>query len=61
VIERLNRDLNAVLALPQVRSRLTEFGVELSRAFSPEETREFIRSETVKWAPIVRASGAVVD
>ncbi|MBV1799449.1 tripartite tricarboxylate transporter substrate binding protein [Siccirubricoccus sp. G192] len=61
VIERLNRDLNATLALPQVRGRLTELGVELGRAFSPAEARDFIRAETVKWAPIVRASGAVLD
>jgi tripartite-type tricarboxylate transporter receptor subunit TctC len=61
VVERLNRDLNTTLALPQVRGRLTELGVELGRAFSPAETRDFIRAETVKWAPIVRASGAVLD
>ena len=27
----------------------------------PQETRAFIKAEEAKWAPIVRASGAVVD
>jgi tripartite-type tricarboxylate transporter receptor subunit TctC len=61
VIGRLNRDLNAVLATPQIRGRLTELGVEVGEASSPEETSGFLRAETAKWAPIVRASGAVVD
>jgi tripartite-type tricarboxylate transporter receptor subunit TctC len=61
VVERLNRDLNATLALPRIRGRLTELGVELSKPLSPNETQDFIRSETAKWGPIVRSSGAVLD
>lgn len=61
IVDRLNRDLNATLANPQVRGRLAELGVELTRSFSPAETRDFVRAETAKWAPIVRASGAVLD
>jgi putative tricarboxylic transport membrane protein len=61
IVERLNRDLNATLVNPQVRGRLAELGVELGRSFSPAQTRDFIRAETAKWAPIVRASGAVLD
>ena len=61
VIERLNRELGAILALAQVRSRLAELGVELGRTFSPAETGDFIRAEAAKWAPIIRASGVVLD
>jgi len=61
VVERLNRELGAILTLPHVRGRLAELGVELGRIFSPAETRDFIRAEAAKWAPIVRASGAVLD
>nr|WP_256476108.1 tripartite tricarboxylate transporter substrate binding protein [Siccirubricoccus soli] len=61
VVERLNRELGAVLGLPDIRSRLAELGVEMERAFSPAETGGFIRAEAAKWAPIVRASGASLD
>ncbi|WP_187830413.1 tripartite tricarboxylate transporter substrate binding protein [Siccirubricoccus phaeus] len=61
VVERLNRELGAVLRIPEVRGRLAELGVEMERVLSPAETGDFIRAEAAKWAPIVRASGASLD
>jgi tripartite-type tricarboxylate transporter receptor subunit TctC len=61
VVEPLNRELNATLTAPAIRSRLGELGVEMGQPLSPAETQAFIRTEAAKWAPIVRASGAVLD
>jgi tripartite-type tricarboxylate transporter receptor subunit TctC len=61
VIDRLGRELGGTVALPHVRRRLAELGVELGRTFSPTETGDFIRAEAAKWAPIIRASGIVLD
>jgi tripartite-type tricarboxylate transporter receptor subunit TctC len=44
----------------EVRRHLATHGVEPTPS-TPEELARFIRDETAKWAPIIRASGAVVE
>jgi tripartite-type tricarboxylate transporter receptor subunit TctC len=55
VIERLNRELNAILALPAQREAIAATGSEPAGG-SPEAFGEFIRSETAKWAQVVKAA-----
>src|SRR6266852_2617306 len=52
VIERLNREINAAVAAPEVRQRLLDLGVD-ARASSPEAMRELLVSETAKWKAVV--------
>ena len=52
VIERLNREINAAVAAPELKQRLQELGVD-ARASSPEAMRELIVSETAKWKAVV--------
>jgi len=52
IIERLNKEINAVVAAPDVRQRLQDLGVD-ARASSPEAMRELLVSETVKWKAVV--------
>jgi tripartite-type tricarboxylate transporter receptor subunit TctC len=52
VIERLNREINAAVAVPEVRQRLQDLGVD-ARASSPEGLRELLISETAKWKTVV--------
>jgi tripartite-type tricarboxylate transporter receptor subunit TctC len=49
-----------ILNLPDVRERLSGLGAEIV-ADSPEEFAALVRSEVVKWADIVKKSGAKVD
>ncbi len=60
VVEKLNAAMRGTLADPDVRAHLARHGVEPTPS-SPEELARFIRDETAKWAPIVRASGATPD
>ncbi|WP_203072748.1 Bug family tripartite tricarboxylate transporter substrate binding protein [Falsiroseomonas ponticola] len=60
IVERLNAAMRATLADGDVRAHLARHGVEPTPS-SPEELARFIRDETAKWAPIVRASGATPD
>jgi tripartite-type tricarboxylate transporter receptor subunit TctC len=53
IIERLNRELNAILARPEQRDAIVETGSQPSGG-TPEAFRDFIRSETAKWALVVR-------
>lgn len=60
IIEKINRDVTAVLALPDVRERLAATGAELSPS-TPAELDTFIRNEIAKWAKAVKISGAQAD
>ena len=60
VVARLHHDIVAVLRLPDVAERLSTQGAEAIGS-SPEEFASYIRSETTKWAKVVRASGAKVE
>jgi tripartite-type tricarboxylate transporter receptor subunit TctC len=60
VIERLNQELSALLTEPQMRQALVEKGFE-PLASTPEQFAERIRSETVHWQKIVKASGVTVE
>ncbi|CAH0289205.1 tripartite tricarboxylate transporter substrate binding protein [Roseomonas sp. CECT 9278] len=60
VVERLNTAMRETMADAEVRAHLARHGVEPMPG-SAEELARFIRVETEKWAPIVRASGASVN
>ncbi len=60
VIERLNREFDAILRSKETQEFFAGQGAE-SGGGSPEALDEFVRSETDKWAKAVKASGAKVD
>ena len=60
IIARMNAAMRETLADRDVAAALEGHGVE-PMLTTPEELARFIREETVKWAPIVRASGAKVE
>ena len=56
VIARLNREITAAVASPEVRAKLAELGVE-ARAGSPESARELLASEIRRWSQVIKDSG----
>ena len=60
IIMTLNRAMREALRDPEIGVSLRRHGVEPVPS-SPEELGRFIREETAKWAPVIRASGATVD
>ncbi|MEO6064368.1 MAG: tripartite tricarboxylate transporter substrate binding protein [Lysobacterales bacterium] len=60
IIARLNQELAKVLRTPEMRTRMSELGLEIA-ASSPEQFAQHLRSETEKYAKIVKESGAKVD
>lgn len=60
IIERLNREINAVLKAPEVRERLLGMGA-IPGGGTPEELDQVIKSETQKWKKIIEISGATAD
>jgi tripartite-type tricarboxylate transporter receptor subunit TctC len=60
IIAILNREINAGLADPKVRTRLIEMG-GIILSTTPEEFGKVVADETEKWEKAVRFSGASVE
>lgn len=60
IIDRLNREMNAALKSPDARQKLVDAGLDPVGG-TPEEFARLIRSESDKWAPIIKRTGATVD
>jgi len=60
IVKRLNAEIVRALNLPDVREKLGALGAEIV-ADSPEEFSALVKSEVVKWADVVKKSGAKVD
>ena len=57
---RINTETARVLALPDVREKLALLGLDVAPG-TPESLATFIQGETVKWAKVVKESGAKLD
>ena len=56
IIAKLNAESNRVLAMQDLKDRLTNAGVDAAGG-TPEEFGKFIRAEYDKWGPVVKAAG----
>jgi len=55
VVEKLNREISAIVESPQVKEKLREQGLEAD-AMKPEELGALYRKESAKWARVIRDS-----
>lgn len=60
IVEKLNRELNAILDEPETQKRLLALGAEILKS-TPDEFAAYIKSESEKWGNRVRQSGAKVE
>lgn len=60
IVVRLNREIDAILALPDVKARLNSAGLEPVGG-SPDQFRKLMAAEAVKWSDIIRKTGAKLD
>jgi tripartite-type tricarboxylate transporter receptor subunit TctC len=60
IVDRLNKEINAILADPEMRARLADLGTTVL-AGSAADFGKFITEETEKWANVVKISGAKAD
>jgi tripartite-type tricarboxylate transporter receptor subunit TctC len=61
LVERIFAATVATLNDPEVRAKLLASGLQPAPSKTPEEFAEFIRAEGLKWARVVKDSGAKAD
>jgi tripartite-type tricarboxylate transporter receptor subunit TctC len=59
IIGRLNKEINATLAEPEIKAQFANMGTAVE--LSPAEYGKLIAEETEKWSKVVKFSGAKAD
>ena len=60
IVDKLNKEINAILADPKTKSRFAELSASLIPS-SPADFGKLVAEETEKWAKVVKFSGAKPD
>jgi len=60
VIERLNAEMIAALAVPEIRERVLQAGAEPFTS-TPQDFAAMIRDETRKWAQVIKAANVKIN
>jgi len=60
IVERLNHECQAILAMPEVRERLSAMGIAAMPGSAQDATR-FIASEVDKWGKVVKAGNIRIE
>ncbi len=60
IVERLNKEINAGLATPNLKARFADLGASVFPV-SPAEFGKFMADDTEKWGKVVKFSGAKAE
>jgi tripartite-type tricarboxylate transporter receptor subunit TctC len=60
IVDKLNQEVNAVVADPNVEARLANLGI-VPAPMTPSEFGKFIAKETEKWGKVVKTAGMKLD
>jgi tripartite-type tricarboxylate transporter receptor subunit TctC len=60
IVNRLHRDVTAILGSADVKERFAAQGIEPA-ATTPQQFAAIIKTEIAKWSAVVKASGARAD
>jgi tripartite-type tricarboxylate transporter receptor subunit TctC len=60
IAQKINQDVNQILAMPDVQEKLDTYGAE-DGGGSADKFAQFIRSETVKWAKVVKDANVKIE
>ena len=60
IIARLNKEIVAFLALPEMREKLALAGVD-AESSTPEQLGQLLRADTAKWAKIIKSQGIPIN
>jgi tripartite-type tricarboxylate transporter receptor subunit TctC len=60
IVNRLNKELIAVMTMPDIKDFLFKQGLDVAPS-TPEEFTAYIKSEIAKWAKVIKAAGIQVN
>ena len=60
IVDKLNKEINAAIADPAMKTRLANLGAE-PMLMTPAEFEKFIAVETEKWSKVVKLAGIKAD
>jgi tripartite-type tricarboxylate transporter receptor subunit TctC len=60
IIDRLHKEISAILQMPEIKSKLLSQGAQLANK-TPAEFGNFIRAELVKWTDMIKTIGVKAD
>jgi tripartite-type tricarboxylate transporter receptor subunit TctC len=61
VVNKLHQEVVRILALPDVKEKLAEAGIDSGSSASPAEFSAFIAREAVRWSTVVKETGIQVN
>jgi tripartite-type tricarboxylate transporter receptor subunit TctC len=56
IIELLNAAIREIVAIPEVKQRYAELGIE-AKASTPEELKARLQADIAKWASLIERAG----
>jgi tripartite-type tricarboxylate transporter receptor subunit TctC len=57
ILAKLNSELNAIVAMPDIRARMADIGMNPVGTGSIEDLQKFLQSEIVRWGKVVEEAG----
>jgi tripartite-type tricarboxylate transporter receptor subunit TctC len=60
IAEKINRDVNTILAMPDVQEKLDTYGAE-DGGGTTQKFADFIKSEQLKWAKVVKEANVKIE
>jgi tripartite-type tricarboxylate transporter receptor subunit TctC len=60
IVERLSAEIEKIVHLPEIRTKMIQLGME-PRYMNPEQLTSFVAVESPKWGALLRASGATPE
>jgi tripartite-type tricarboxylate transporter receptor subunit TctC len=60
IITRLNQEIVKALAMPDMREKLAQTGVD-AESSTPAQLGQLLRSDVAKWAKIIKAAGIPIN
>jgi tripartite-type tricarboxylate transporter receptor subunit TctC len=61
VVQKLNAEMKRALANPEFSKHIEVLGMEPTTGTTPEELREWVRSELARWTKVMRDAGVKVE
>lgn len=61
IVDTLYKELKVVLALPEIKQRISELGMIPIDSAPPDELARYVKTEIVRWGAVVKKSGASIE